>query len=109
MLFSSKNFLLKTTKFQFQSFLYFFLFRNSKQIEKRHTDGRTEIIFPDKTVKYVNTDGSEETVFTDGIIQNVDTSGVRTVLFPNGQKEVHTHLFKVWHGLQNRFIACCCC
>ena len=87
-------FSVKVFKLKFCFFL-FSLFTDSKQIEKRHTDGRTEIIFPDKTIKYVNTDGSEETVFTDGIVQNVDTSGVRTVLFPNGQKEVHTNLFKV--------------
>ena len=32
MLFSSKNFLLKTTKFQFQSFLYFFSFATANRL-----------------------------------------------------------------------------
>ena len=76
-------------------FIYFLFSTCSKQIEKRHVDGRTEIIFPDQTIKYLHPDGIEETVFTDGTTQKVDTDGVRTVLFPNGQREVHTKQFKV--------------
>eukprot|EP00111_Clytia_hemisphaerica_P017199 TCONS_00050903-protein len=83
----------QTTHTTFKDGLEVLEFSN-KQIEKRHTDGRTEIIFPDQTVKYVNPDGSEETVFVDGMVQNVDKTGVRTVLYPNGQREVHTNQFK---------------
>lgn len=70
-----------------------FLF--SKQIENRYTDGRTEIIFPDKTVKCIAPNGCEDTVFADGTIQKIDTQGVQTITFPNGQKEVHTTKYKV--------------
>ena len=67
-------------------------------MEKRYTDGKTEVIFPDHTVKYIYPDGSEETIFADGTVQKVNMQGVRTITFANGQKETHTKEYKVGDG-----------
>ena len=72
-----------------------FCFTISNQVEKRYPDGKTEVIFPDHTVKYIYTDGSEETIFADGTVQKVNSHGERTITFANGQKEIHTQEYKV--------------
>ena len=68
----------------------------SKQIERRFPDGRTEITFPDRTVKKIMANGCEETVFADGTIQMTGNDGEMIITFPNGQRETHTMSYKVF-------------
>ena len=67
----------------------------SDQVEKHHPDGRREIIFPDKSVKYIYPSGEEMSIFADGAVERLSTDGSRTIEFPNGQKEIHTKGHKV--------------
>ena len=71
----------------------------SDQVEKHHPDGRREIIFPDKSVKYIYPSGEEMSIFTDGAVERLSTDGSRTIEFPNGQKEIHTKGHKVRYKL----------
>ena len=74
--------------------MYLLSFR-SDQVEKHHPDGRREITFPDKSVKYISPNGEEMSIFTDGAVERLGTDGSRTIEFPNGQKEIHTKGHKV--------------
>jgi centromere protein J len=60
------------------------------QLEKHLSDGSREILFPDKTIKYIYADGREECFFPDGKRQKVLENGDRVLEFPNGIKEVYT-------------------
>ncbi|KAI8616443.1 T-complex protein 10 C-terminus-domain-containing protein [Chytriomyces sp. MP71] len=65
-------------------------FLETGQVEKHFVDGGREILFADRTVKYVYPNGEEESIFPDGTVQRVGVDGVRTVEFPDGTQEVHT-------------------
>ena len=64
-------------------------------MEKHYPDGRQEIVFPDKSVKYIYPSGEEMSIFADGAVERLATDGIRTIEFPNGQKEIHTKDHKV--------------
>ena len=66
----------------------------SGQVEKHYVNGTKEIQFSDQTIKYLFPDGSAESVFLDGTIVRAESNGNKQITFPNGQKEVHTALFK---------------
>ena len=68
---------------------------SSKQCEKHYPNGTKEILFPDKTVKYIYSNGGEECIFPDGSVQTFHPNGERTIKFANGQQEIHTREFKV--------------
>ncbi|KAM6179659.1 centrosomal P4.1-associated protein [Erethizon dorsatum] len=67
---------------------------SSGQIEKHFPDGRKEITFPDQTIKNLFADGQEESIFPDGTVVRVQRDGNKIIEFNNGQREVHTALFK---------------
>ena len=73
---------------------------SSQQVEKHYTDGTREIVFPDQTIKFLYPGGGEESVFTDGTVIRLDKNGDKVLEFPNGQREVHTELYKVDIELQ---------
>jgi len=83
----------QTTHTTYADGLQIFQFANG-QVEKHYIDGTKEIQFPDQTIKYLFSNGSAESVFLDGTIVHVDSTGDKQITFPNGQKEVHTALFK---------------
>jgi hypothetical protein len=74
--------------------LQIFKFPNG-QIEKHHLDNTKEILFPDKTVKYIYTNGTEETRLPNGTnIKLNTTSGHKVIDYPNKQREIHTQDYK---------------
>jgi len=83
----------QTTHTTYADGLQIFQFANG-QVEKHYIDGTKEIQFPDQTIKYLFPNGSAESVFLDGTIVHVESNGNKQITFPNGQKEVHTALFK---------------
>jgi len=83
----------QTTHTTYSDGLQVFQFTNG-QVEKHYIDGTKEIQFPDQTIKYLFSDGSAESVFLDGTVVHVESSGNKQITFPNGQKEIHTALFK---------------
>ena len=83
----------QTTHTTYADGLQVFQFANG-QVEKHYIDGTKEIQFPDQTIKYLFADGSAESVFVDGTVVHVENNGNKQISFPNGQKEVHTVLYK---------------
>ena len=83
----------QTTHTTYADGLQIFQFANG-QVEKHYIDGTKEIQFPDQTIKYLFPNGSAESVFLDGTVVHVESNGNKQITFPNGQKEVHTALFK---------------
>lgn len=83
----------RTTHTTYADGLQIFQFCNG-QVEKHYIDGTKEIQFPDQTIKYLFLDGSAESVFLDGTVVHVESNGNKQITFPNGQKELHTALFK---------------
>lgn len=67
----------------------------SGQIEKKLSDGTSEIKFPDGIVRKLMADGTEEITYLDGSVVTVGTNGDRILLLANGQKEIHTKEHKV--------------
>jgi len=83
----------QTTHTTYADGLQIFQFTNG-QVEKHYIDGTKEIQFPDQTIKYLFPNGSAESVFLDGTVVHVESNGNKQITFPNGQKEIHTALFK---------------
>jgi centromere protein J len=73
------------TTFPDRDNLQVFKFDNG-QIEKHYSDGKKQIIFPDKTLKFISKEGEEETYFVDGTIQRIDLNGTITLEHENGIK-----------------------
>ncbi len=74
--------------------LQIFKFPNG-QIEKHHVDSTKEILFPDKTIKYIYTNGMEETRLPNGTTIKLNmTSGHKIIEYPNKQREIHTQDYK---------------
>ena len=73
----------------FKDGLELYEFENG-QLEKHLADGSREILFPDKTIKYIYSNGREECYFPDGRRQWVLENGDRVVELPSGRKEVYT-------------------
>lgn len=69
----------------------------SQQTEKHYPDGTNEITFPDQTIKYLFPNGTEESIFPDGTVIRVEVTGDKVMEFPNGQREIHTQLYKVFY------------
>ncbi|XP_062407270.1 centromere protein J [Sardina pilchardus] len=66
----------------------------NNQTEEHHPDGSRKIIFPDGTIKHIFPDGREESTFPDGTVVKLTENGEKSVDFTNGQREVHTSLYK---------------
>ncbi|XDV41340.1 hypothetical protein PO909_010227 [Leuciscus waleckii] len=83
----------QTTHSTYPSGLEVVQFPNNQR-EKHHPDGTREISFPDGTIKILHSDGREESIFPDGTIVKISQHGEKMVEFTNGQREIHTTLYK---------------
>ncbi|KAK7133868.1 hypothetical protein R3I94_015659 [Phoxinus phoxinus] len=83
----------QTTHSTYPSGLEVVQFPNNQR-EKHHPDGTREISFPDGSVKILHSDGREESIFPDGTIVKISQHGEKMVEFTNGQREIHTSLYK---------------
>lgn len=65
-------------------------------MERKHPDGKCEIVFEDGVTKTTYPDGIEEIRYLDGSVLNVLNGNDNRILFlANGQKEIHTKNDKV--------------
>ncbi|XP_050315958.1 cingulin-like protein 1 isoform X1 [Anthonomus grandis grandis] len=67
---------------------------NDGQRCTKNLDGKTEICYPDGSLKIINSDGSEEQQFPDGRKTIKNPLGEVMILLPNGQREIHTAEYK---------------
>lgn len=66
----------------------------SGQIEKKNTNGVTEIIYPNGCIKHIYPCGKEECIFSDKTVLKTDSNGDKVLLMANGQQEHQTKDFR---------------
>ncbi|KAH1011447.1 centromere protein J [Dendroctonus ponderosae] len=60
----------------------------------KYTNGKTEVAYPDGSLKIINEDGTEEQTFPDGRKTLKNLQGEQIIFLPNGQREIHTQEYK---------------